>query len=245
MRRFVLVTIGCLLPFSISAQKVVKDSIRFQDKDRSYYLYVPETLKKDAAAPLVVLLHGSGRNGLSLVDKWKDLASVEGFIIVGPDSSDSRSWRIPQDAPDFLYDLIESLKTKHKIDGRRVYLFGHSAGAVVGLYLALMESEYFAATAVHAGALRPTDGPIIEGAKRKIPISIFIGTNDAFFPLPDVRETHNALKTRGFDAQLNEIKGHTHNYYERSGEINKNVWTFLNVHRLPVEPKYERYQFAK
>jgi poly(3-hydroxybutyrate) depolymerase len=245
MRTFLLISIVFLFPTCLIAQKATKDSIRFGEKDRSFYLYAPGSLKKEAAAPLMVLLHGSGRNGLSLIDKWKDLASQEGFIIVGPDSSDLRSWRIPEDAPDFLYELIESLKVKYKIDGRRVYLFGHSAGAVVALYLSLMESEYFAATAVHAGAFNSVEGSFIERTKRKIPISIFVGTNDAFFPLPVVRETHKALNTRGFDAQLKEIKGHTHNYYDRSAEINKSVWSFLNAHQLPAEPKYERYQFGK
>ena len=44
-----------------------------------------------------------------------------------------------------------------------MYLFGHSAGAGQALYLSLLESEYFAATAVHAGALRTEDDRNISG----------------------------------------------------------------------------------
>jgi predicted esterase len=229
----------------VYGQKVVREPFRFQNKDRTYYLFVPDGLKKEAPAPMIVLLHGSGRNGLSLMDKWKDLAKEEGVILVGPDASDPQSWRIPEDAPDFLYELIESLKAKYPVNARRVYLFGHSAGAVASLYLALLESEYFAATAIHAGAFNSIDSPLIERTKRKIPISIFVGTNDNFFPLSVVRETHNALNTRGFNVQLNEIKGHTHNYYERSVEINKSVWAFLKAHELGADPKYECYNWGK
>jgi predicted esterase len=194
---------------------------------------------------MIVMLHGSGRNGLSLVDKWRDLAKAEGIILVGPDSSNSQSWQIPQDAPDLLYELVEYLRIKYPVNSRRIYLFGHSAGAVAALYLSLLESEYFAATAVHAGALRSDDGPFIERAKRKIPISIFVGTNDSSFPLSVVRATHDALNTRGFKPELHEIKGHNHWYYDRAPEINKSAWTFLKAHELGADPKYERYNWAK
>lgn len=237
-----LILVFCLTP-QIQAQKVVKGSIKSQDRDWTYYLFAPDGIEKAKPAPMIVMLHGSGRNGLSLVDKWKDLAKKERIILLGPDSSNSQSWRIPQDGPDFVYDLVEAIKTKHPVNPRRVYLFGHSGGATVALYLALLESEYFAATAVHAGAMRTDDGPFIERSKRKIPISIFVGTNDSFFPLADVRATRDLLNTRGFNAQLTEIKGHTHDYYARSDEINKNAWDFLKKHELSVDPKYERYKW--
>ncbi len=227
------------------AQKASKESLRFQDKVRTYYLYVPETVVKEKPAPLIVMLHGSGRIGSSLVDKWKDLAKKEGIVIVGPDSSTSSGWLIPEDAPDFLYDMVEILKGKYPIDSRRIYIFGHSAGGVLALYVGLLESEYFAAVAVHAGAMRPDDGPLIERSKRKTPLSIFIGTNDRFFPLSDVRGTRDMLNARGFTVEFNEMNGHTHDYYGRSGEINQKAWSFLSKHRLESEPKYERYNWEK
>lgn len=58
-----------------------------------------------------------------------------------------------------------------------------------------------------------------------------------------VRATRDLLNTRGFNAQLTEIKGHTHDYYARSDEINKNAWDFLKKHELSVDPKYERYKW--
>ena len=50
----------------------------------------------------------------------------------------------------------KTLKSKYPINPRRVYLFGHSAGASFALHMSLMESQYFAAAAIHAGALRAT-----------------------------------------------------------------------------------------
>ncbi|HEX6728989.1 MAG TPA: PHB depolymerase family esterase [Pyrinomonadaceae bacterium] len=225
-------------------EKIAKESIRSQGKERTYYLFVADNIKSTTTVPLIVLLHGTGRNGLSLIEKWKDLAKKEGFIIVGPDASTSNGWKIPEDGPDFIYELVEALAAKYPINKRRVYLFGHSAGAGQALYLSLLESEYFAATAVHAGALAPEDGPYLDRARRKIPIAIFVGTNDNFFPLPVVRATRDALTARGFKVELTEMKDHTHWYYDRAPEINRSAWDFLKGHELNEDPRYQQHRFG-
>ena len=230
--------------YTVSSEEIVKELITSQGNKRAYYLFVPEKLTAATPAPLIVLLHGSGRNGLSLVEKWKDLAKKEKVILVGPDSLDTRTWRIPDDGPDFLHELIEALKAKYPINARRVYLFGHSAGAGQSLLLSLLESEYFAATAIHAGALHPETYPLIERAKRKIPIAIFVGTNDTLFPLSVVRATRDALNTRGFSSELTEIKEHTHWYYDRAPEINRSAWDFLKKYELVGDPNYEKHQYG-
>lgn len=244
MKQSILLPLILLIAFTSGwAQKITKESIRSGEKTRKYYLFVPD--KIDASVPVIVTLHGSGRNGLSLVETWKDIAKTERIIIAGPDALDSGGWRIPADGPDFIRDLIEALKAKYRIDDRRVYLFGHSAGAGQALYLSLLQSEYFAATAVHAGALAADDHDYIKAAARKIPIAIFVGTNDELFPLPTVRATRDALKSAGFRAELTEILGHTHWYYSRAPEINKSAWDFLKTGRLEADPKYQQYQWKK
>jgi poly(3-hydroxybutyrate) depolymerase len=235
-----------LYAIPVSSQEITKELITAKGQTRAYYLFVPEKLDPKVRVPLVVLLHGSGRNGLSLAEKWKDLAKKEKIIVVGPDASESQGWRIPEDGPAFIYELVEALKAKYPVNSRRVYLFGHSAGAGQALYLSLLESEYFAATAVHAGALQGRQFiEMIERAKRKIPIAIWVGTNDNFFPLPAVRATRDALNAQGFNSELTEIKGHTHWYYDKAPEINRNAFEFLRKYELTGEPVYEEYQFNR
>lgn len=226
-------------------QNIEKTLIRSDKKDRAYYLFVPEKLEASQPVPLVLLLHGSGRNGNSLAEKWKDLAKKERFIFAAPDAVNTAGWQIPEDGPDFLKELVDVLSAKYPVDKRRVYLFGHSAGAGMALNLSLFESEYFAATAVHAGALPKSETDTIEHAKRKIPIHLIVGTNDNFFPLPVVRATRDALVQGGFKVELTEIKDHTHWYYDRSKEINDLAWNFLKVFKLNADPVYETYQFRK
>jgi poly(3-hydroxybutyrate) depolymerase len=247
MTRIVMCCVASLiLPLVASAaDKVTKETLVSGGRSRTYYLFVPQSVRKMGPAPLLVLLHGSGRDGRSLTDKWESVAKKEGIILVGPDALPGAGWQIPNDGPDYLHDLVEELKQQLNIDPRRVYLFGHSAGAGHALMMAVLESEYFAAVAVHAGAMHESNFRWIERAPRKTPIAIWVGTRDNLFPLPVVRATRDALKAGGFAPELTEISGHTHWYYDRAPQINRSVWTFLRQHALTAEPRYEHQYFAR
>ena len=242
-----LLIVGFVLTAFLStpaaAQKVRKETLEFEGKKRTYYLLVPDTATPDHPVAVVVLLHGSGRDGLSLMDKWKDLATKEGFVAVAPDANSSSGWNVPADGPGFLHELLSSLKSQYPIDLHRMYLFGHSAGAGFSLYMALFESEYFAAAAIHAGALRNNDVRIVENAKRKIPIHIAVGDVDTLVPLATVRATRDLLVANGFQVGLTEMKGHDHWYYDLAPKINAEAWDFLKQYKLAEEPRYVQYQF--
>jgi poly(3-hydroxybutyrate) depolymerase len=219
------------------ARGITKESIVSGGQQRTYYLFVPE----HPTGPLIVALHGSGRNGSILLEHWQRLAEKEGIVLAGLDSINTQQWAYPVDGPDFLRDVIEAVKAKVTIDPHRIYLFGHSAGAMFALQLSLMESEYFAATAIHAGALQPHDYPLTASAQRKIPIWMIVGTNDQLFPREKVRATRDELQKDGFPVELVEIPRHTHDYYSRSREINDKAWAFLSRQSLATEPKYLVY----
>jgi poly(3-hydroxybutyrate) depolymerase len=232
-----------LLAFAVpaaAADKVTRETITSGGKTRDYFLYVPENLKPDIDAPLLVLLHGSGRDGRTVVDPWTKLAREEGIILVGPNSSDRAVWDMRKDSPYLIADLVDAVRSNHKVDLKRIYLFGHSAGAIHSLMLGLLESEYFAAVAVHAGVL-PASSNVIAMAERKIPFGIWIGTNDSFFPLTAVEATRATLEQNGFSVLFRPMKNHTHNYYQRSDDVNKEAWAFLREHRLAQNPKFKEY----
>lgn len=250
MKRCILLSISCLLVMPIwlsvtAKDQISRESIVSSGKNRWYYLFVPEGLTKSSSAPLIITLHGSGRDGQVLVEKWKDLAGKEGVIVVGPDALNRSSWFVPQDGPEFLRDIVEQLKAKYPINPRRVYLFGHSAGGSFGLTISMFESEYFAATAVSAGAIEKSTYWILDRAKRKIPIKMFAGTREQPSFLDQVRATRDLLNGQSFAAQLVEIQGHDHNYYARSDEINRNAWAFFKQHELSTDPVYEEHLFKK
>lgn len=234
-----------LVSFSAAYAKddITKELIASNGKKRAYYLYVPSTITAPASAPLIIMLHGSGRTGVTLVEKWKDYAKKEGIILAGPDATNLQGWGAPQDGPDYLHELVEELKAKYPVNPRRVYLFGHSAGAIFAIQMSLMESQYFAAAAVHAGALRPDDMQLTDLAKRKIPISIQVGDSDQYFPLKAVRATRDALKQAGIPVDLIEIDNHDHWYYDKASTFNRTAWEFLKKYELDAEPHYQKYKW--
>jgi len=241
-----LILIAFMLVISAltAAEEISKQDIVSRSGKRSYYLFVPDHV--EGPAPLLITLHGSGSDGLSLVERWKDLASREGFIVAGPDSDDAQAWTVPEDGPGFLRDLVEELKAKYPINSRRVYLFGHSGGAVFALNMSMLESEYFAATAIHAGAWRRrAEFSLIDYAKRKIPLAIVVGDQDQFFRLPAVRSTSERLKAKGFEVEVTVLQGHDHRYEDLAPAINEQLWSYLKRYELSKEAEYDEYQFQR
>jgi poly(3-hydroxybutyrate) depolymerase len=218
--------------------KISKEKISWKEKERVYFLYVPTGTAPERKLPLVVTLHGSGQDAETYVSAWKELAEKEKVVVVGPASKDSVHWTSPEDGPLFLHDIVEQVGAKQAIDSRRVYLFGHSAGAVFALQMAALESEYFAAAVAYAGSLPPKQFALFDYAARKIPCLFVVGTQDRIFPLDEVRATRNALKSRGFPVEYVEMSGQTHNYVLSAKVINGKAWEFLLKNPLTDGPRY-------
>jgi poly(3-hydroxybutyrate) depolymerase len=207
-------------------------TFEFADNSRTYYCFIPD---QAGPLPLVVLLHGSGRNGQVMVDAWKDLALKEHFIVAAPDSYNSSAWAFKTDSPAFFHAVVEQVKRRHAVDESRIYLFGHSAGAVHALVLAIVDSRFYAATAVHAGALPPGyESLLFAQADRRMPIAIWVGSKDPLFSVDAVTATKHLFEANGFQVKLAVIPDHDHNYYLISDEVNRNAWDFLRTARLDL-----------
>ncbi len=57
--------------------------------------------------------------------------------------------------------------------------------------------------------------------------------------------SRDALNEQGFNAELTEINGHTHDYYGSSSAINKSVWAFLKDKHLERDPQYQDYAIPR
>jgi dienelactone hydrolase len=99
---------------------------------------------------------------------------------------------------------------------------------------AMYQSQYFAAIAVHANCIDEEYAGIVKQATRKMPIAIYIGDHDQFFPVESVRKTRDLLLKEGFPVHYVELDHHDHNYYARAEEINVDAWRFLQEQSLPA-----------
>ncbi len=239
MRRFLIGWWACALLvvtlcLAETGTKSQKETLTFGPESRTYYVFAPSGLADPS--PLLILLHGSGQDSTSLVDAWQELAQREGIILVAPDSSDPAEWDYRKDSPDFLHAVITEVESKHAVDPRRVYLFGDSAGAVYALYLSIVESEYFAATAIRDGFLPESNFKLIDSSERRTPISIWAGRDDTSFPFPQVKATRDAFNAGGFAVELHEVPEQDQNY--DAYVVNGAAWQFLEANKLGKDPDF-------
>jgi poly(3-hydroxybutyrate) depolymerase len=222
------------------AGDIAKLSLAFAGRDRTYYLAAPDG---QVPAPLLLLLHGSGGNGLFMAQLWKDVAARAGIVLVAPDSLDTeKGWDLRTDGPDYIHAVIAAAQAAHPVDPRRLYVFGQSGGAVYSLTLAMLESEYFAAVAFHAGGWRSAaEYRATAYARRRIPIAINVGDKDEYFPLKSVRDTDAVLEKAGFPVTLNVLEGRRHTIADVPADFNEGVWAFLSAHTLADAPRYTEY----
>jgi poly(3-hydroxybutyrate) depolymerase len=215
-----------------AVDKASKEFFEFAGLKRSYSLFAPPA-GAESGAPLLVLLHGSYGSGAAIVTWWIPLAEQEGIVLAGPDAREREAWHLRADGPEFIRALIDNVASKRSIDRSRIYLFGSSGGAVYSLTLSMLESQLFAATAVHAGAWRaPNEFRAVPYARRKIPIAIFVGDKDEYFPLFTVRKTQNALEQSGHPVSVTVMPGHSHAYAQVAAEVNRSAWEFMKAKRL-------------
>ena len=224
------------------ADRPTRMSIRSGHRWRDYFLFVPGSIAPDTPAPVLLLLHGSYSTPFDVLSQWTDVAQRTGIILAAPKSTDVYGWRIREDSAALLRDIVDDIATRRPVDRRRLYLFGHSGGAVHALTLALLESQYFAAVAVHAGAFRDRGSfALIPAARRKIPVWITIGDRDQFFTMKDVTQTEAALRNGGIPVVLTIIKGHDHAYADVAPSVNRAAWAFLAPIELSQPPVFVSY----
>lgn len=234
--------LALLLSTPAVAGDVSKLSFPYRGAERTYYLDVPASAKQDA--PLVVLLHGSGGNGGFMVLRWQDIAAREGIVLLAPDSLHTdKGWDLKDDGPDYIHDLIAAVAAAHSIDHRRIYVFGQSGGAVYSLTLGMLESEYFAAIGFHAGGWRkPAEYKATAYATRKIPIGMWVGDRDEYFPMASLHQTEHVLTQAGFPAELHILDGRRHSYMDVPDDFHDQVWVFFKAHSLDGPPRYAEYK---
>jgi len=132
-----------------------------------YWLYLPKHIPDTAAThgwPLIVMLHGCQQTATQFAQgsRMNRLAEDKGCAVLYPQQSMSvqaqRCWRwyersIQQGGGETnaLAGLIERVCEQHRIDRRRVYACGLSAGAGMAAVLAVNHPELIAAVGLHSG----------------------------------------------------------------------------------------------
>jgi poly(hydroxyalkanoate) depolymerase family esterase len=132
---------------------------------RNFKLWMPGTLEKGHAWPLVMLLHGCTHDAedMAEISGMNEVAEANRFLVVYPEQSrlanlmNCWNWFHPKhqtrDAgePSILAAVVLQVCSTHNVDPDRVYVAGVSAGGAMAPILAATYPDLFAAVAVFAG----------------------------------------------------------------------------------------------
>ena len=248
-----LLGIAMLVPLDVSAQREARDDEyavndpRVQHRTYTmeetgetipYALFVPSGYDPARPAPLMVSLHGAGRqydwlmNYAGLLDQ----AERHGYVVVTPlgytrrggygyrgDSEQDR--RAEQD----VMNVFRLVKDELAIDEERIYLWGHSMGGAGTYYLASRYPDIWAGLAAVAGGSMTADY-VDADAIRHIPFLVIQGSEDRVVPAARARESVARMRELGMQHLYIEIPGGDHSLFiSRDPEVVEHLFSFFNL----------------
>ena len=155
---------------------------------RSYLLYVPESITKAHAVPLLLAFHGGGGHDYNMprFTGFDEIAASRGFIVAYPESvnthwNDTRALS-PADDAGFVRALIAELERAYPVDHARVYATGISNGGFFSQRLACDLSDQIAAVASVAATMPETLVPVCHPS-RSVSVMFVQGTADLLVPI--------------------------------------------------------------
>jgi poly(hydroxyalkanoate) depolymerase family esterase len=129
----------------------------------SLFYYIPKTIKENA--PMVVVLHGcsQGATAAAELTGWNKLAYEYGFCVMYPQQhfpnnpSHCFSWFKKNEIErgngecESIKQMVDFMLKKFKVDDKRVFITGMSAGAAMSVVMIATQPAMFKAAAIFAG----------------------------------------------------------------------------------------------
>ena len=189
-----------------------------------YRVYVPKGYTASKPAPLVIALHGLGANEDSFFDSYSQLppqlAEKHGFLMAAPlgfrrdgfygsglmGGTDAASRRRGEHSEKDVLEVLRLMKAAYNVDDSRIYLIGHSMGAIGTWSLAAKYPHTWAGLVAFAG----TGSPALADNMKAIPQFVVHGDADNTVNVSGSRNMVGALKKLNADVTYVEVAGGSH-----------------------------------
>jgi predicted esterase len=194
------------------------------DEVMPYRVYVPAAYRAATPSPLVIALHGLGANEDSFFDGYSrvpvTLAEQRGFLMAAPlgyrvdgfygamlgSVPDAAARRRLELSEKDVLEVLRLMREHYNVDPNRIYLIGHSMGAIGTWYLGAKYADIWAALGPFSGIGSP------DAAERmkSIPQIVVHGDADPTVNVSGSRDMVAALKRAGAEVTYIEVPGGNH-----------------------------------
>ena len=190
-----------------------------------YRVYVPKAYSASRPTPLVIALHGLGGNEDGFFDNYEklppQLAEQHGFLLASPlgfrrdgfygsgimGSTDVAARRRGEYSEKDVLEVLRLMKAAYSVDDSRIYLMGHSMGAIGTWALGSKFPQTWAALVSFAGTGRAEE---LAPSMKAIPQFVVHGDADNTVNVSGSRNMVAELKKLNANVTYIEVPGGSH-----------------------------------
>jgi phospholipase/carboxylesterase len=176
---------------------------------RAALVYVPVNYRRDAPAPLAVMLHGAGGTAEQAMSFMQRFADESNLIVVAPQSAaatwDAISGNFGRDVL-ALDRLLGQIFARYSVDARRVAVGGFSDGASYALGLGLTNGDLFTHVLAFSPGFVAGGRGLDQGQRPRLFVSH--GTRDRVLPIDRCsRPIVEQARAAGYIVRYREFDG--------------------------------------
>jgi len=172
-------------------------------EDTELVLYLPSTYHAEKPWPLLLLLHGSGGNGMGMARTWQAFAEKHGYVLLAPtDPESGKGYAFRERERQAALGALRWMRLHYHLDENRIHVHGVSRGGHMAWDLGTRFPDLFASMVPAIGgptwtlAKGRNNLRMVENLHR-MPIRDLQGAQDDAHLLRNLRQAFARLKAVG------------------------------------------------
>jgi pimeloyl-ACP methyl ester carboxylesterase len=144
----IIPTLPPIEPEAKITEKTVEVQLGRNNRGPTYALKLPPDYRHSRPYPVLIVLHKEGEKPGAMIDKWKDQAAENGYILAAPEWETRNNLGLytygDNNEHEAVLETVRDLRRRFQVDSDRVFLFGQGQGANMAHDVALSHPDLFA-----------------------------------------------------------------------------------------------------